>query len=89
MTQRHTSQNYLVLTLEAKKYTLEFIRHSDHNIYIYINGGITDVSISRHIKLHKGMDNYNIFENLKYGCSRYNEKIISSVFNELIPEHFL
>ena len=89
MKQNHSFQEHLHLTIESKKYTLEFIKHSGYYYYIYINGSLTDVTYPSHQGMTKRMKRYKIFKNLTYGKSEYNKKIIKSVFMEIIPEYFL
>lgn len=83
-------QEHLALTLENKSgNVLEFIRHQDHNYWIYYNGVLTDARYPRHEKFHKNMKRIKIYNNIWYGQSKYNRKKLRRFFMELIPEHFL
>lgn len=82
-------QDYLALTLKNDTCTIEFIKHQDLHYWIYFNGVMTDAMFPRHLNFNTYMKPYQIYDNLWFGKSKYNEKKVKKFFMNLIPEHFL
>lgn len=77
---------------------VEFIKHDDFNVYVYINGMLTDILLHRHLDLEilRGYvdevseeELHNIYTLLIFGKSRYNKNRISKLFAEYAPQYFV
>ncbi len=67
---------------------IELIKHEDLHLWLYYNGQLTDVMLPRHINMYDySLD--DIYEELNYGCSFYNETRVKDFFKKVMPEYFL
>jgi len=93
-------QEYLANTIYIGEYTIELIAHKDLHHYIYINGALTDMRIPRHIADNisyeiasakdLGKQEYEILlENISYGKSKYNKRLLKKIIKEKYPEYFI
>ena len=80
-----------------QEYCMEFIRHKDLHVYIYLNGLKTDCFIVRsyhdyNYKDHINTDPYglsNIIEHTWTGKSKYNVRLIEGIFKIYAAEHYV
>jgi len=93
-------QIYLANTIYIGEYTIELIAHKDLHHYLYINGNLTDMLIPRNIvdnvsyeidcAQDLGKEEFEILlENIIYGKSEYNEKLLTNIIKEEFPEYFV
>ena len=82
-------QEYLAYTIEYTKHTFELIKHQDHHYHIYLNGVHTDAVFPRHRDFYQDMKYYKVYDQIIWGKSMHNRKIITKFFMNVIPEHFL
>ena len=79
----------LYITIENSKDVIEFIKHKDHHFWVYFNGQKTDVMFPRSSNFSGINKPYEIFKELWYGKSKFNERRITNFFKDLNPEEFL
>ena len=84
----HDTQRSLELTLSTSN-TIEFIRHDDGHSWLYFNGNPTDCRYPRHLHDLRYVEHREIYQDIVYGESKYNQERIREFFRELYPEEFL
>lgn len=74
----------------------EFIEHADLHSYLYINGCMTDILLPRSMN-NFGTVNFptnikelfDIREHIRYGKSKYNQKLITDLFEEGFAQYLI
>jgi len=79
----------LIKSISYKKDTIEFIKHKDHHLYLYLNGQKLDVIHPRSCDLYQDTSVVDIYKDLIFGKSRFNKSRVQDFFQKVIPEHFL
>ena len=82
-----TTQINFIDTITYNNNTIEFIQHEDYHYWLYYNGTLTDTYFPRHLEYTKDLK--ELYDELRFGSSRYNRKRIESFFADINPEYFI